>query len=133
MRSKTFIQYLIEAKLARSHKTWFDVLEDDARITLRNTGYDSDVVHQVVEWARINKKTLNHMYHALRGNYQEITDHEVDPDASIEEKIDHWMGNMDYRDLPIYNELVKRYDRENVSHVARMMIDTIVDEIRREN
>lgn len=129
----TFIQYLIEAKIARGRKTWFDALEDDARVTLRSTAYDPDIVNQMVEWARTNKKTLNHMYHALRSNYQEITDHEVDPASSAEEKLDHWMSRMDYRDLPIYNELAKRHDKDDVAHVARMMIDTIVDEIRNED
>jgi len=72
------------------------------------------------------------MYIALKDNYQVITDNETDPNSSVEEKLDHWMGRMDYRDLPIYNELAKRHDRDDVAHVARMMIDTIVDEIRNE-
>jgi len=127
-----FIQYLIEAKLAQGNQTWLDILIDDARVTLNSTGYDPVIIKQMVEWAKTNRKTLNHMYIALKDNYRTIAANEVDPEAEVDVKLDHWMSRMDYRDLPIYNELAKRHDKDDVSHVARMMIDTIVDEIRDE-
>lgn len=128
------VNQLLEARLVKP-KGWFWAIEQDVKMTLRQ-GYDKEQTLSYLEWARDNKKTLNHLYRALQIDAQQVADdveEHMGQRLTGEELVYRWIGDLDYRELTVYQELKKLLPHEELDYVARMMVDVVADEIRNAN
>ena len=44
--------------------------------------------------------------------------------------VDHWVGELDYTELTVYQQLRKILPAEELDYVARIMIDVVADEVK---
>jgi len=127
------LQQLLEAKYVTQKKGWLWAVEQDVKTTI-NAGYDIDSTTEFFNWAKDNKKTLDHLYQAFQDDVQRSADFLEDNWGGIaatgEQLVWYWVGEIDYTELAVYQQLRKILPADELDYVARIMIDVIADEIR---
>ncbi len=127
------LQQLFEAKYVSQKKGWLWAVENDVKTTIRS-GYDENITMEFLTWAKDNKKTLNHLYKGLQDDAQRAHDFLEDNWgwAPTNEQLNwYWVGELDYTELAVYQQLRKILPVDELDYVARIMIDVIADEIRK--
>lgn len=127
------LQQILEAKYVTQKKGWLWAVESDVKATIRS-GYDENITMEFCNWAKDNKKTLNHLYKALQDDAQRAYDFLEDNwgIAPTNEQLNfYWVGELDHTELAVYQQLRKILPTDELDYVARIMIDVIADEIRK--
>lgn len=127
------LQQILEAKYVTQKKGWLWAVEKDVETTIRS-GYDENITMEFCNWAKDNKKTLNHLYKALQDDAQRAYDFLEDNwgIAPTNEQLNfYWVGELDHTELAVYQQLRKILPTDELDYVARIMIDVIADEIRK--
>ena len=128
------VNQLIEARLVKP-KGWLWAIEKDVEMTLRQ-GYNKEQTMEYLGWVKDNKKTLNHLYIAIQADAQQVADdaeEHLGERLTGEQLVFRWIGDLDYRELTVYQELKKILSHEELDYVANMMVDVVADEIRSAN
>ncbi len=126
------LQQILEAKYVTQKRGWLWAVEEDIKTTLHQ-GYDKYQTMEFFNWAKDNKKTLNHLYQELQDDVQRAADFLEDNwgRAPTGEQLNlHWYGELDYHELAVYQQLRKILPTEELDYVARIMVDVVADEIR---
>ena len=129
------IKHILEAKLAKHREGWMWAVKRDMEITLRGGRHDKHVTREFFEWIKDNKNTLNHLYKALQADAEAARDFLRDnwgEEPKGEHVAWHWIGELDYAELAVYQQLHKRMPFEELDYVARIMIDVVSDEVKGE-
>ena len=127
------LQQILEAKYVTQKRGWLWAVEEDVKTTIHQ-GYDKDQTMAFFDWAKDNKKTLNHLYQTLQDSAQTAADFLEDNwgRAPTGEQLNfYWVGELDHTELAVYQQLRKILPAEELDYVARIMIDVIADEIRK--
>ena len=125
------IKHILEAKQASNRKGWFWAIEDDVKVSLK-AGHNRDQTMEYFNWVKDNRKTLNHMYVAFKSDLADIQEQDVENEypEHAENIIDAWIGQLDYREFAVYQQLRKILPSEELDYAVRVMIDAVVDEFR---
>ena len=129
------LQQILEAKYVTQKRGWLWAVEQDCKTTI-HAGYDEHQTMEFFNWAKNNKKTLDHLYRALQDDAQRAYDFlednwDMPPTGRL--VVDHWVGELDYTELAVYQQLRKIFPVEELDYVTRMLIDVVADEIKNED
>ncbi len=137
LRGKSLkIKQILEAKYVNQKKGWLWVVKRDIEITLRGGRHDKHITMKFFNWAKDNKKTLNHLYLALQNNAQrayEFLENNWGRPPTGEQLNFYWYGELDFTEFAVYQQLRKiLHSTEELDYVARIMVDVVADEIKKD-